>query len=464
MDRVVCRGGAYVLVVVVALGAWLMSASGALASQSRSGGSGAGALSYRGGPVVHSSRPYLIFWTPPGQSIASGSQALMARFFSDVAADSGESSNTFGVLRQYYDRTGFADYRQTFDPARQVLLDTQPYPPHRPSQCPDVSATYPTCISDEQMQSELQRLITAEHLPTAGSFNGVSARRSAPARLSASAPIYFVILPADVAFCYGTYVPGLIEPQCTYSNMGGYHQVFDARGQAVLYAPIAMDPLRGVALPQGIPGPCQLGGTAVPQKPNGDQADCVIDVLLHEDSETITDPIQGTPHTGWAQNPNVQGEVADECGLHGPFDPTKGFNPNAFVPTLGGSELAGTLYTQEINGHPYYTQSVWSNGDRNCEMRPTTGLIVPRFHVRGHRTSTRPIVFNPRASKSMNTLSSATWNFGDRSKPAFFAGHTALKRVEHRYRRAGRYAVTLTLVDSRGNLKTTSQRVTIHAR
>jgi PKD domain len=387
----------------------------------------------------------------------------MARFFTDVAADSGKSSNEFGVLRQYYDRTGFADYRQTFDPARQVILDTQPYPPHKPAECPDVSATYPTCISDGQIQSELQRLITAKHLPTAGSSKAVSTGRSAPARLASNAPIYFVILPADVAFCYGIAIPGVLAPQCTYSNMGGYHQAFDAHGQAVLYAPIATDPLRGVAPPPGIPGPCQLGGTSVPQEPNGDQADCVISTLLHEDSETITDPIQGTPHTGWAQNPLVQGEVGDECYLHGPSDPAKGFNPNAFAPTLGGSEVAGTLYTQEINGHPYYTQSVWSNGDGNCEMRPTAGLLVPRFHVRGHRTRTRPIVFNPGASKSVNTLSSATWNFGDRSKPAFVAGHAALKRIEHRYRRAGRYTVTLTLVDSRGNLNTTSQPVTIHA-
>jgi hypothetical protein len=69
MDRVACRRRTFVLVV---LGVWLMSASGALASQSRSGGSGTGTLSYRGGPVVHSSRPYLIFWTPPGESIAVG--------------------------------------------------------------------------------------------------------------------------------------------------------------------------------------------------------------------------------------------------------------------------------------------------------------------------------------------------------------------------------------------------------
>jgi hypothetical protein len=432
---------------VVALG--LIGARGAFAAS--------GQLQWHGGPVLHSSRPYLIFWTPPPESIASSSQALMARFFTDVAADSGKSTNTFGLLRQYYDRTGFADYRQTFDPARQVILDTQPYPPHKPAECPDRSATYPTCIGDGQIQSELQRLITAKHLPTAGSFKAASVGGSQ--RLSAKAPIYFVILPANVAFCYGITIPGVFAPNCTYSNIGGYHQVFDAHGQAVLYAPIAMDPLRGVTPPPGIPGPCQLGGTSVPQEPNGDQADCVIDVLLHEDSETITDPIQGTPHTGWAQNPNHQGEVADECGLHGPFAPAKGFNPNAFAPTLGGSEAAGTLFTQEVNGHPYYTQSVWSNGNSNCEMRPSVGQIVARFTV-SRRSRTR-LSFIPAGSTSTYHLSSATWNFGDRSKTAFRYAANTLTAVKHTYK-PGRYTVTLTLVDNRGNLKTTTHPVTVH--
>ena len=457
MDRVACPARLGCVVVVAALALGLIGDPGALAAS--------GHLQWYRGPVVHSSRPYLVFWTPKGESIPASSESLLERYLTDVAADSGKSSNVFGVLRQYYDRTGFADYRQTFDPARQVIFDTQPYPPQAPAGCPNVSATYPTCISDAQLQSEVQRLITAEHLPTAGSFKAASSGGSGPPRLSANAPIYFVILPANVAFCYGITIPGVIAPNCTYSNIGGYHEVFDdAQGQAVLYAPIAMDALRGATPPPGIPGPCQAGGTSVPQEPNGDHADCVISGLAHENSETITDPIPGTPHTGWAQNPFVQGEVADECNLHGPFDPAKDFNPNAFAPTLGGNEAAGTLYTQLINGHPYYTQSLWSNGDRNCKLRPSTGRIAPQFAVRGSHKAGAPLRFNPAVSTSKNPLSSATWNFGDGSKTAFFSGHSARNRAKHRYRRAGHYTVTLTLVDNRGNLEATTRRVIIHGR
>jgi hypothetical protein len=201
-------------VVGTALAAWLLIALAPGAAVA-----GEGNLSYLGGPVLHSSAPYLVFWTPSGERIPARSRSLMRRYFTDVAADSGKASNVFGVLRQYYDRTGFADYQQKFDPARQVIVDRQPYPAQDPAVCPHVSSAYPTCIGDPQIQSELRRLIAADGLPTAGSVaaafpggapNGVGPLTGAiGGGLSARAPIYFVILPADVNVCY------LSGTQCT---------------------------------------------------------------------------------------------------------------------------------------------------------------------------------------------------------------------------------------------------------
>jgi hypothetical protein len=105
----------------------------ALASVVPTASAASGKVSYHGGPVLHSSSAYVVFWTPAGESIPAGSQSLIERFLSDSAVDSGKSSNVFGVLRQYHDMVGFADYRQTFDPARQVIVDTEPYPPHDPN-------------------------------------------------------------------------------------------------------------------------------------------------------------------------------------------------------------------------------------------------------------------------------------------------------------------------------------------
>jgi PKD domain len=406
-----------------------------------------GNLSYGGGPVVHSSAPYLVFWVPNGESIPASSQALMARFFADVAADSGKATNVFGALRQFYDRHGFADYRERFNPTRQLIVDQQPYPPQDAGRCPDVSNAYPTCISDVQIQSELERLISASGLPTAG---------KAGRELVANAPIYFVILPGDAAFCHGDH--------CTDRNLSAYHDEFaDARGDAVLYAAIAMNPEVGVTPPPGIKGTCRNGGTDLPQEPNGDLGDCAINRISHELSETLTDPVIPT---GWSV-PGSMAETADECGLYGPFDPAEGFNPNAYLPTLGGSAAAGTLYDQLINGHPYYLQSEWSNGQHNCVQRAGPGRITPRFTTpRGPNTVGSDLSFNPSASTSRNGLSSATWTFGDGSRPAFLYrhGHAILTRVTHRYRSGGRYTITLTLVDNHGNLQSTTRRATIRAR
>jgi hypothetical protein len=427
--------------VVLALG--LACAPPAAAASSR--------LSSHGGPVLHSSAPYLVFWTPAGESIPASSEALMERFFTDVAADSGKSSNVFGVLRQYYDGAGFADYRQTFNPARQVIVDTHAYPPLDSGACPDVGGPYPTCITDWQIQSELERLITADGLPTAGSWSA--------SELRADAPIYFVVLPADVNVCL------LFGTACTDNRPCAYHTRFaDRHNQYVLYAPMPLQPLRnGSLLYPNHKSVCQLDATTALQSPSGDlNADVVINLLSHEDAETITDPIDQT--SGWF-NTSTHQEVGDQCERTAAFDPAKGANPNAYLPTLGGSEPAGTLSTQLINGHPYYLQSEWSNGNGNCEMRPSPGRITPRFNVTGRRhAGGTPLIFNPTASTSANALSSATWSFGDRSQPAFHSGRATLQRVKHRYRKAGLFTVTLTLVDDRGNLKATTRRVSVHAR
>jgi hypothetical protein len=78
-----------------------------------------------------------------------------------------------------------------------------------------------------------------------------------------------------------------------------------------------------------------------------------------------------------------------------------------------------------------------------------------------HRAGTS-LSFNSARSTSKRGYSSATWNFGDGSQTAF--GDAALTPATHVYRRSGRYTVTLTLVDTRGNLQTTSRQVIAHRR
>jgi PKD repeat protein len=388
-----------------------------------------GTLSYHSGPVLHSSDPYLIFWTPAGDTLSATTESLLKRYFTDAAADSGGSSNVYGVNRQFTDGSGFADYSKTFS-SSQAIVDTDAYPSRDVVNCPDVNASYPTCITDGQLTSEIQHLISIHGLPTG---------------TGAGAPIYFVVLPTDVNECAGS-------TECADNVFCAYHSNFTDGGNEVLYG--AIPTLLASTDPKG----CQFDNNSAVQAPNGDQVgDVTIKYLSHEDNETITDPLG----TGW-WNSSSGNEDGDECNFWGSsVDPANGSNPNAFAPTLGGTAAAGTLYDQLINSNKYYIQSEWSNGDSNCELRPTSGTITPSFtEPAGPNAVGGSLSFNPAASSSSNSISSETWNWGDGST-SFHAG--ALTSVSHSYAAAGTYTVRLTLVDNRGNTNSTSQSITVHS-
>src|SRR5579884_539227 len=305
--------------------------------------SAAGTLSYHGGAVVHSSTPYLIFWTPPGQSIPASTQSLLERYFADVAGASGAAANVYGVLRQYTDGSGFADYNQSFQASSQVITDTQPYPARDSANCPDTSSGFPTCVTDAQLEAELNREVRASLLPDDGPAGA--------ATLPAAAPVYFIVLPTDVNVCYGSGS----QASCADNDICAYHSSFtDGAGEELLYA----------AIPTVILGPgenpkaCQWDSNSLVQEPNASAADVVLKYLSHEDAEILTDPLG----YGWYDDTSGN-EVADDCNASGPADPTAETNPDAFIPVLGGSAAAGTLYDQLIGGHGYYLQSEWSNAD-----------------------------------------------------------------------------------------------------
>lgn len=397
----------------------------------------AGALAYHGGPVLRSSNPYLIFWMPAGQTISATTESLLERYFTDVAADNGGSSNVFGVNRQFTDGSGFADYAQAFSSSRQAIVDTQGYPARDTTGCPDVSASYPTCLTDAQLQTEVRRLIAAHSLPTG---------------TDANAPIYFVVLPTDVNACTDS-------TDCEDNSFCAYHSNMDTGGSQVLYAAI---PLLGAVLPAGGPyangKDCQFDTYDNVQQPNGDPvAEIATSYLSHEDSEAITDPIG----TGW-WNTTSGNEDGDNCIFSGSFNPGQGTNPNAFAPTLGGSSGAGTLYDQLINSHQYYTQSEWSNGDNNCVLRPTAEAITAS--LAGTPSGPMPVGsavnFTPSAS-SPKGYSSVTVDFGDGAR-SFNNSGSAPAPVSHAYSHPGLYTAKITAVDPMGNIaKGSSSQITI---
>jgi PKD repeat protein len=389
-------------------------------------------LSYQGGPVLHSSDPYLIYWAPGGEAIPSPWQSLIERYFTDVAGDSTKATNVYSVARQYTDSTGFADYQQTFDPASQVIQDTDPYPAPSASDC--ATSPYTTCLTDAQLQTEISSLIAADGLPSDGSTSA--------GELPGNAPIYFVVLPSDVDLCFGDG-----SGTCASNDFCAYHSAYVDGASNVLYAAI---PAVALSSPQDAKG-CQWDGNSLVQEPNASIADVALKYISHEDNETITDPLG----TGW-WNDYTGNENGDDCNDYQT-------DSDAFTPTLGGDASAGTLYNQLIAGDQYYLQSEWSNGTGSCAMQPAGATITPRFSVpAGPRTAGSALSFDPTASTGTYRFTSETWNFGDGTPTSFHAGRM-LTAAAHTYAAPGDYTVTLTLVDNRGNLATGSEEISVGA-
>jgi len=381
-----------------------------------------GNVDYNGGPVLHSSAPYLIFWDPT-EEIPAQSLTVLKQYLTDTAADSGKATDVFSVLRQYTDSSGFADYKQTFS-AGHAIVDTQAYPSIA-SGC-TTGTGYPNCVTDAQIQTEVTRVISALSLPTG---------------IGPNAPIYFVITPKDTNIC----APA--AGGCADTTFCAYHSSFidPTNSHEVLYASVPF-----IVWTLNSSKGCQTDGTTAYQSPNDDPADNIADDLSHELDETITDPLGNA----WWNNTGGN-EVADNCEAYGSGGPLTGESLNAYEPTLGGSESAGALYDQSINGDHYYTQTVWGNGDVGCKAQTSADTLTPRFTESASNTLVR---FDPTTSThNTGSISSVSWNFGDGST-AFSAGSPAL--ISHTYASPGTYTVTLTLVDSLGNLATVSHSIT----
>jgi hypothetical protein len=228
-------------------------------------------LSYQGGPVLHSSDPYLIFWAPGAETIPSPWQSLIERYFTDVAADSARPTNVYALARQYTDSTGFADYQQRFDPASQVVQDGDPYPAPDAANCS--ASPYTTCLTDGQLQAEIASQIAADGLPSDGPTSA--------GELPGDAPVYFIVLPSDVDVCFADG-----SGTCASNDFCAYHSSFIDGATNVLYAAI---PAVALSSPQDAKG-CQWDGNSLVQEPNASIADVALKYISHEDNETITDP------------------------------------------------------------------------------------------------------------------------------------------------------------------------------
>jgi hypothetical protein len=346
-----------------------------------------GVLPYGGGMVLHRNHAHLIFWQPAGSGLTfePGYRALIVRFLKNVAAASRSTTNVYGLTGQYRDRNGPAAYASTFGGA---VTATDPLPPN---QCSEPSSTGPgwsVCLTDEQLQREIERVVRRGRLPTR------------------STDLYFLVTPNGLGDCEysgsnSCALGGDVNGYC------GYHSVTD--DGLVLYAVIPYN---------AVPGHCQSDNP----RPNGSTADPVISTISHEQSEMITDPFGNA----WL-DPNTGNEDGDLCLTN-------------FGPAIGGS--GSGAWNEDINGGHYFLQEEWSNHSGGCAARAQPDSVS--FHAALHSPSRLTVWFAPHASDPQGSIVAYRWFFGN--------GRTvATRHARHHYWRPGHYRVVLRTTDSWGN-------------
>ncbi len=273
---------------------------------------------FHGGLVMRGVTIHTVFWAPSGYRFngspsagVPGYQALIEQFFTDAAHDSSATaSNIFSTLGEYPDGGGGGLYNFSYSAAADSIDVTDPYPTAG-HQCVS-PAGVATCVTDLQLQQELDRVVQARDPAGRGLHD-----------------LWFVFLPPDVDTCISPAV-------CGTNAFAGYHSLFNLGRGGTVYANIPD------ILIEGTPGPGQ-DPQGNPEAENG------INTVAHEAVEAVTDP-EGT---AW-MDPNGF-EVADKCE-----------NPEYGTPLGYGTN--GSPYNQLINGNKYLIQLMWSNVAMGCKQ------------------------------------------------------------------------------------------------
>ncbi len=280
-----------------------------------------GPLLYHGGRVMHTATIRHVFWVPSGYALPANYRALIDGFMTDVAADSGKTSNIFASDAQYTDTaTGHILYSLAFGGS---VLITDPFPAAATTNradCPLLAQT--TCVTDTELEQKLESIAGAQGWPKNTYTNG-----------------YAIFTPPGVDVCID-WAGGPNDHPCTYNAFCAYHTwggfVTTTTPPPIIYA---VEPAF-----EGN-GWCNDPSFT---SPHGDfTTDITINTLNHEVNEFITDPIPTdyASYGGWSDANGY--ENADKCAYN--------------YGTRIGMTAGGALYNQLINGHPYMLQRSWSN-------------------------------------------------------------------------------------------------------
>ncbi len=471
-----------------------------------------------GSPVVPASRVYAVYWDPVNRYHGDW-QGLIDGFLQGAAAASG-SFNLFATDAQYTDG---ANQHASYDTAFMgAYTDTEPYPaptctdpqPLEGNGTPSGEPDAVTCLTDQQIRSELARFIARHTLQTGMEsifyvltppgvtvcLNGGGVSGHCSDYASASSESY------EDSFCsYHSYInpdnaPGGDASTVLYAaipwtagGLGDYHLAAADRTPALDcqdggYNP-ASKPIEEPEAPaeaphQQEPNQAEGGGPGRDGTPDRGLADLIINQISVEQQNTITDPLLNA----W-QDP-ARNEATDECR-----DFFSAAEIGGSVTLVEGPE-AGTLYNQAIGEHHYYLNDAFNLSALKLQypavpcvpgivLEPKftapspvkTGEIVGFDGMESDVTLNWGTEFAPTETKP--TYAYYSWNFGDGSPEVsgYAPGGPPVNppvavceqpwrapcaaSVFHSYQYGGTYQVTLTVKDTGGNTASTVQSVVV---
>ncbi len=432
-------------------------------------------LQYHGGPVLHSSDSYAIYWDPTG-TYRGDWKRLIDKYFQDVGAESGSLGDVFALNSQYADSKGRAANQSTF---RGAYTDPDPYPTtgncHEKTSEPEPQLQ-PTvaCLTDAQIRAELQHVISSGALPGA-----------------TGTPVYYVLTPPGVIVCTDAGGSGncsnSTSPESEHQNgICGYHSAIDPSGaNPVIYAVqpwVAGDAglffvetedqlttstfTQEVLACQSNEAPLQEPNQLAGLNPFGNYAEGLADVIVNdlsiEQNNIVVDPLLN----GWYQT-STKAEQGDMCQWS--FGP-----PPETPPKENKNTHAAALSDETINGDSYYVQ--WAFNSVGLTSRHTfecwSGVTLePHFTVPNPVNAGDVVGFDGTESditlqadvKGLPTDEPFTapvykWNFGDGT----VVSGTGDASEFHSYQYGGIYDVTLTVADSGGNTQSFTEAITVN--
>jgi len=288
---------------------------------------------------LHNPTSYLIFWLPTGYSFDnpvidptatspsnSNYESIITRYFQAVG-----NTAFFNILQQYPDSSGAPGTTAVLGG---TWIDNSSYPGGRGSTL--------NPLQDSDIQNEVSRAMSVNGWSTGSGSNE-----------------FFVFTGYSVFSCAG--------PSCNFGTNGlycAYHSAFGTVAQPVIYA--------------NMPDPgslCSVSGFTS-RTPNNDLlADSEVNLISHEEFESISDPYSyidsmGNYRAGWYFG-DTGHEIGDECAWQ--------FGTLA----ADGSNVV-------LNGARFIVQEEWSNAASGCYLPPVSVTLRVGYTVLGGGTGYGP--------------------------------------------------------------------------